>query len=145
RHVFIVPAEGGAARQLTTGRHDHCGARFRPPETPAWSADGKAIIVSAFRTTDAGADPYGSDLYEIAVEDGAVKPLTDRDGPDANPVVSPDGKHIAYLGFDDKRAAYQQTKLYLMNRDGTGKRVLVANLDRDVSHPAWDPDGRGVY
>ena len=28
--------------------------------------------------------------------------LTDRNGPDAQPAVSPDGKWIAYTGFDEK-------------------------------------------
>ena len=43
-------------------------------------------------------------LYEVitAFEDGAVRALTDRRGPDNNPAVSPDGEQIAYVGFDDR-------------------------------------------
>src|SRR5690606_38383959 len=40
-HVFVVPADGGTPRQLTTGPHDH-GA-------PAWTPDGAALIVAANR------------------------------------------------------------------------------------------------
>lgn len=145
RHVFVVPADGGSARQVTYGKFDHGGARFREPETPSWSADGQSLIVSAFRSNDAGDDPYASEIYEVSLTDGGIRRLTKRDGPDHHPVVSPDGKLIAYLGFDDKNQMYQQTRLYVMNRDGSEPRILAANLDRDVSHPQWHPDGSGVY
>ena len=145
RHVFVVPAEGGAARQVTYGKFDHCGARFQPPETPSWSAEGKSLIVSAYRSNDAGDDPYASEIYEAPLGEGGIQRLTRRDGPDHHPVVSPDGRHIAYLGFDDKREMYKQTKLYVMKRDGSEPHVLAAKLDRDVSHPQWHPDGSGVY
>ena len=65
-------------------------------------------------------DPLNTEIYEVAVADGAIKALTNRQGPDGHPAVSPDGKQIAYLGFDDKRQGYQVTRLYVMNRDGTG-------------------------
>jgi dipeptidyl aminopeptidase/acylaminoacyl peptidase len=145
RHVFVVPADGGAARQVTYGKFDHCGARFQPPETPSWSADGQSLIVSAFRSNDAGDDPYASEIYEVPLGDTGIQRLTRRNGPDHHPVASPDGKHIAYLGFDDKKQMYQQTQLYIMNRDGSEPRILAAKLDRVVSHPQWHPDGSGVY
>lgn len=145
RHLFVVSAEGGAARQVTTGPHDHCGARFQPAETPSWSPDGKSLVISAHRGRDAGDDPYGSEIYEVSLADGAMKQLTNRVGPSRGPVVSPDGKLIAFLGFDDKRVAHQQTELYVMNRDGTGRRVLSERLDRECSRPHWEGAGRGVF
>ena len=48
--------------------------------------------------------------------------LTDRSGPDSAPVESPDGKKIAYLGYEDKVRTYQVTNLHVMNADGSGKR-----------------------
>lgn len=145
RHLFVVPAEGGAARQLTSGPHDHCGARFSGAETPAWSPDGKSLVVSGFRGKDAGDAPYDSALYEVPLAGGEVKRLTDRPGPARSPTISPDGKHIAFTGFEDKKVAYQQSRLYVMNRDGSGRRVLAESLDHDVSEPAWDRANRGVY
>jgi acylaminoacyl-peptidase len=145
RHLFVVSAEGGASRQLTSGLHDHCGARFRPAETPAWFPDSKALVVSAYREKDAGDEPFASQLYKVTLADGALDRLTDGHGPHFNPAISADGKHIAFLGFEDKRIAYQQTKLYVMASDGKGLRVLTESLDRDVSHPVWDQGNRGVY
>src|SRR5262249_47798026 len=54
------------------------------------------------------------------------------------------GKHIAYVGFDDRRHGYQVTRLYVMSRDGRGKRCLTEKFDRDAVNPVWDADGQGV-
>jgi len=145
RHVFVVSADGGAARQVTTGPHDYCGARFTKPESPVWCPEGKSLIVSTFRRKDAGDEPYDSDLFEVALADGSLKQITVHAGPDHSPTISPDGKQIAFLGFDDKHVAHQQTKLYAVNRDGSNKRLLSEKLDREVSHPRWDASNRGVF
>jgi acylaminoacyl-peptidase len=74
-----------------------------------------------------------------------VKQLTDRRGADSNPVFSPDGRMIAYTGFDDKKLGYQVQRLYVMNRDGSGARQVAPTLDRDVNNVKWAPDGKGIY
>ena len=76
------------------------------------------------------------------MSDDSIRALTDRRGPDHHPVVSPDGKHIAYLGFDDKRLGYQATQLYVMDSDGTHSHSLTPALDRDAANPQWTGDGR---
>jgi Tol biopolymer transport system component len=136
--VFVVPADGGAPRQLTDGPYHH-GAPL------AWAPDGKALLFSANRHPDGELDPLDSEVYELTLRDRSVKALTDRRGPDAQPALSPDGKWVAYVGFDDQRKGYQAHHLYVMNRDGTGRRLLAAKLDRDVRQPAWSKDGAGVY
>jgi acylaminoacyl-peptidase len=60
-------------------------------------------------------------------------------------VASPDGRLIAFTGFDDRHQGYQVTKLYVMNRDGSGPRVLTADLDRGVGDPRWASDGSGLF
>jgi len=74
-----------------------------------------------------------------------LRALTNRKGPDANPDVSPNGKWIAYTGFDDRYQGHQTTKLYIMNRDGTGARSITDKLDRDILSPHWASDNTGVY
>ena len=59
--------------------------------------------------------------------------------------VSPDGRLIAYIGFDDHDRGYENTRLYVMNRDGSGVRSLTSNFDRAVQNPVWAKDGRSIY
>ncbi len=143
-HVFVVPADGGTARQITQGDFHHGGAGFGGVDL-AWTPDSRSVVISARRTADYEMNFMESELYEVAVADGALRQLTRRAGPDQSPAVSPDGRLIASTGFDERRQGYQNTLLYLMNRDGSGGRVLSTRLDASVSSPVWAADGRGVY
>lgn len=142
--LFVVPADGGTPRQISTGRFHHAGPAFIVSE-PVWTPDGKYLIMSLNRHDNYESDPLDTEVYEYAIADGMVKALTKRHGPDSDPVVSPDGKQIAYVGFDDKYQGYQVRKLYVMNRDGTDAKLVTDSWDRDVVQPRWSPDGSGVY
>ena len=135
--VFVVPADGGSARQLTDGPWDH--------EDIAWAADGGELLVSANRRPDADQMPNDSEIHAIDLAGGAIRALTKRFGPDAEPAASPDGKHLAYTGFDDAYQGYQRTRLYVLRRDTGESRELAPDLDRDIADPVWSRDGRRIY
>ncbi len=137
-HLFVLPADGGTPRQVTAGSFNHGG-------TPSWTPDSKGLIFSANRHDNWELDSRNSEVQDLSLEDGSLRELTDRYGPDGSAIVSPDGRRIAYLGFDDRHQGYQVTHLYVMNRDGTGKRMLAQDLDRDVEQPKWSTDSRGIY
>jgi len=137
-HYFTVPAVGGSARQITSGMFHHTGA-------PEWSADGKALIFSGNRNENWEHEFRNSEIYRVDTDNGDVAALTDRNGPDTAPVVSPDGKKIAYLSFEDKVRTYQVTRLHVMNTDGSDKQELLPDLDRSVSGLVWSKDNRSVY
>ena len=137
-HIFVVPAEGGTPRQLTDGDYNHGGPlSFRP--------DGSAILFSANRRADWEHDPRESDVYSVSLADGELEQLTDRDGPDGQPTVSPDGRLIAYVGFDERKRGYENSILYVMERDGSNSRALTAELDRAVGDPQWNGNGNGIF
>lgn len=142
--LFIVASDGGAPRQLTTGDYPHLGSVFGGT-APVWTPDGNSLLISANLRTDFDYDPLNTEVYEVTVADGATKALTHRQGPDNDPQISPDGAQIAYTGFDDRHQGHQTTHLYLMDRNGSHSRVLAPQLDRDVVHPRWAPDGKGIY
>ena len=52
---------------------------------------------------------------------------------------------LAWTGYDDRVRSYQITHLYVMNSDGSERRQLLPDLDREVSRPHWSADGRGLY
>jgi dipeptidyl aminopeptidase/acylaminoacyl peptidase len=136
--LFLLPAEGGTPRQLTTGEFNVSGR-------PAFTPDGRAVLFSSNRRPDSEYEPNESEIYELSLAEGALRALTDRRGPDFAPAVSPDGRQVAYLGFDDRYQGYQVTHLYVMNRDGSSPRRLAGDLDRDASDPVWSGDGKGVF
>ena len=136
--LFVLPAEGGTPRQLTTGAFDHRSA-------PVWTPSGDALLFSANRNEDWEYEFRNSEIYAVSLEDGSIQALTDRNGPDRSPTISPDGKRVAYLGFEDLVQTYQVTKLYVANRDGSDARAITGDLDRDAADPVWAPDGRGIF
>lgn len=142
--VFVIAAEGGSPRQITTGNFANGGEEFDPAHG-SWTPDGKYLILSANRHPESDHAYFDSEVYEFSVADGSLRALTSRKGPDDSPVVSPNGKWIAYTGFDDQFQGHQTTKLYLMNRDGSGSKSISDKLDRDVRSPLWAPDNSGIY
>jgi dipeptidyl aminopeptidase/acylaminoacyl peptidase len=138
QHVFVVSAEGGTPHQLTDGEFNHDGPL-------SFSPDSKRIVFSANRGAEWERDPQESEVFTIDLATRKLTQLTTRDGPDHSPVVSPDGRKIAYLGFDDRLQGYQVTHLYVMDADGRNTRAITAGFDRDIADPLWSADSRSVY
>ncbi len=143
-HVFVVPATGGAPKQVTSGDFNH-GGQGGFGGNFAWSADGKWIYASTNRADDWEYDLKGGDIYAYSIDDGTVKQLTKRVGPDTNPVPSPGGKKIAYVGHDWKFQSYTVNHLYVMDADGSNTKNLTPALDRDVRNPTWSWDGSKIF
>ncbi len=137
RQLFIMAANGGTPHQLTHSAYSHGGAY-------SWDADSKSIVYSANEHEDWQYQSANSELYRVTI-DGKTSQLTDRNGPDNSPKVSPNGKYIAYLGFDDQKLGYQNVSLYLMNKDGSGAKLISNKLDRSINDIAWNEDSDGLY
>jgi dipeptidyl aminopeptidase/acylaminoacyl peptidase len=141
---FVVSAEGGAPRQVTSGNFSNGGNEFGPLRA-VWTPDGKSLLVAANHHAEGDLEPFDTDIYEFSVADGAMTQLTHRKGPDNSPAVSPNGKWIAYTGFDDRYQGHQTTHLYVMKSDGNNPHAISERVDRDVQGPEWAPDSSGVY
>lgn len=137
-HLFIVIAEGGTPRQITEGEHGVNSIDLAP--------DGKTVFFSSGPRTEDGEYAWReSDIYAADLETGAVRQLTTRKGPDNAPAVSPDGKLVAYTGYDWTDDTWVDSRMYVMNADGSGARVLTGSLDRSPGNLMWAKDGSGVY
>jgi dipeptidyl aminopeptidase/acylaminoacyl peptidase len=137
-HIYVIDAElGGTPRQITSGNYSH--------NDPQWSADAKTIYFSAIRKPDAEYLHGDTEIYSLDLETLEVKALTDRKGPDRGARVSPDGKWIAYTGYDDKNYTSHLSNLYLMDINGEGKRLLAGNLPSSPYYYTWSADDSGLY
>src|SRR5262245_7901646 len=137
RHVFVVPATGGTPRQLTNGKWNHNGVE--------WTPDGKQILFTSNRSENAEYEWRESEIYSVNVDSGTIAQLTKHKGQDGNPKVSPDGKRVTYTGNDWSKDTWQDSKLYVMNIDGSSPRMVSGAWDRSPQSVTWKDDGTGVY
>jgi dipeptidyl aminopeptidase/acylaminoacyl peptidase len=136
--LFLVSSEGGAPRQLSYGPYNNGGPL-------SWTPDGRTILFSGNRSENWEREGFNTEIYALDIASNRISALTSRNGPDAEPAVSPDGRLIAYTGYDDRERGYENAILYVMNVDGSNVRALTATLDRSVAAPVWAADSRSIY
>jgi Tol biopolymer transport system component len=78
------------------------------------------------------------EIYSIDPDGSDPRRLTNSFGIDFSPVVSPNGKKIAFVSLRTGTL-----EIYAMNVDGSGVRQLTA-LGGSAREPAWSPDGRQI-
>lgn len=137
-HIFTIPAEGGTPRQLTSGNFDHSGSL-------SWDPSGQKIYFSSNRNADWEYEFRNSEVYAVDLKTLKIEQLTDRKGPDTSPKVAPNGKHVAFIGYEDKVQTYQVQKLQIMDPDGSNKKVISEGLDRSIDDIVWDKNSKGLY
>ncbi len=121
--LFIVTADGGTPRQITEDDYGVASIDLTP--------DGRTVLFSSGPRAEDGEYQWReSDIYAADLATGAIRKLTTRKGPDGNPAVSPDGKLVAYTGYDWTDDTWVDSRMYVMNIDGSGARVLTGSLDR---------------
>ncbi|HVF88717.1 MAG TPA: S9 family peptidase, partial [Blastocatellia bacterium] len=136
-HIYVIPESGGTPRQLTDGDYNH--------GSPEWTPDSQTIVFSGVRQPEAEYLRGAGDIYSVSAAGGPIRALTDRKGPDGDPTISPDGRWIAYTGYDQTEDTYTVSKLYVMGIDGSGKRLLTGEFDRAPDPVAWAGDSSGIY
>jgi dipeptidyl aminopeptidase/acylaminoacyl peptidase len=147
RHLYVVAVEGGGApRELTFGSYSEAGPL-------AWSPDGQSIYFAGNRDDNWKREPEDwarhtsmvLSIYSVNLADGTLTQLSHELGPCHAPRVSPDGKLIAYLGYQDKHLGNQNVRLNVMGADGKNTHVVGESLDRSIVDHEWSADGRSLY
>ncbi len=87
RDVVLVDANTGAVRPITQDRAMDTG--------PAWAPDGRTVYFSSDRTGVAN-------LYAYDLASGTLWQVTNVVSGAYSPAVSPDGRHLVYLGYSSR-------------------------------------------
>jgi Tol biopolymer transport system component/serine/threonine protein kinase len=122
-HIYTVSADGGDARQVTTGDVDEF--------MPHWSPDAKEIAFHAF-TRD-----LARRLEVVSSEGGGRSPVTTSPRNQRRPAWSPDGRTLV---FD--AGGTTANDVYVVERTGNGwmpPRRLTSGASA-----RWSPDGREI-
>jgi dipeptidyl aminopeptidase/acylaminoacyl peptidase len=143
-HLWLVAAEGGPARRLTSGAWSL--PKSQPPSAPAsplsWSPDGKRIAIVQQAT------PYWGDTEQtviatLDVASGQLHKLTSHENLEGYPLYSPDGTQLAYWYSRDGDPNNENDVFVTGTNGGTGLDVTRA-LDRDIWRTLWTADGRSL-
>ncbi|MDC0054921.1 S9 family peptidase [Pseudomonadota bacterium] len=138
RHVFIVPAEGGSARQLTEGNFNHYGSL-------AWSPESTDIFFSAYRSADWELVSDEADIYSVNLATKDIKQITNQSGAERSPVISPNGKLIAFNQEERRPLAYTPDQIAIMDLNGNNIRLLTEDLDGDANNLHWANDSKSLF
>ncbi|HEY3769824.1 MAG TPA: S9 family peptidase [Candidatus Angelobacter sp.] len=143
-HLFVVPMEGGVAKDLTPGNHDVPPFSLGGPDDYAISPDGKELAFTS--NWDAvGATSTNNDIFIVPMTGGEPKKISTSPGGDSSPVYSPDGK---WLGWRmQKRAGYESDRFRLVvyNRQSGEIKNLTESFDQWVESFTWSPDSKTIY
>jgi serine/threonine protein kinase/Tol biopolymer transport system component len=123
-NLWMIPAGGGEATQVTQGAVPIIGARI--------SADIKTLLYMQSETF--------AHVWISSIDGSNARQVTFDDTRAIGPVFSPDRKNIA-LTFGDVNGLNPERHLYVMDRDGKNQRQLTYGPEID-GRCRWSPDGK---
>lgn len=142
RHIFVLDANGGTPRQVSSGDYQH--------GSPVWHPDGRALYFSARRMPDAAWQIRDSAIYKVDIADGKVVEVTSRPGSESSLAISPDGRFLAYQIRPKNEDTYNISDVRiarLQDQPGAAQIEVVRTLrlDRQPSGLVWAKDNSAVY
>lgn len=153
-HPFVAEFDG---KTLSNARDVLLNEPYESPMKPfggaesfAWTADGKKLIYTCRKKEGiAYAFSTDSNLYLYDIESGDTKNLTAStgEGYDTDPVVSPDGKYLAWLSMATAKYESDQKRVLVMDLATGEIRNLTAEAGWDYSAEqlSWSPDSKTIY
>jgi dipeptidyl aminopeptidase/acylaminoacyl peptidase len=144
-HLFVIAADGGSPRQLTSGNWSVGSGELRGAVGMDWTPDSKSVVFQANRDVNADLEYERAQLLVVDVESGSIRDLVAKPGFWGRPAVSPDGKTVAFTGYPASNQTHSVADLYVVPTTGGEPRKISGSYDRDPLNLTWAPDSSGVY
>ncbi|WP_443901238.1 alpha/beta fold hydrolase [Odoribacter laneus] len=151
-HIFI--ADYTPAQPITSGKDIMKDEKWESPVRPwggteqlAWTRDGQKLIYTCRKKYGIDyAFSTNTDLYAYNTADGTTVNLTEgMMGYDKNPVLSPDGKKMAWESMERDGYEADKNRLFVMDLETGKKKDFTKNFDQSVGNLAWDKDNNTVW
>ncbi len=143
-HIWLVPAEGGEAKRLTSGAWSL--PANEPPSSPSsplsWSPDGKSIAFVHQERPHFG-DSDRTSVMVLDVASGAARALTGRPAFESMPSFSPDGSQIVFW-YPRDGDPNQVNEIQVAPAAGGSGRAITRAIDRCVYQSRFLPDGKSI-
>ena len=144
-HVFVVPSNGGVARDLTPGDFDSPPYAASSSVDYAFSPDGASIAF--LRNPDkVEAISTNSDIYIAPLAGGPAKNITvGMNGYDATPVFTSDGKYMLFRSQATPK--FEADRWRIMRHDRSSGEIveLTRGFDQQVNEMVVSPDNKTIY
>ena len=150
--LFVLPVQGGKAvgNGVALAPNlvgDSPSKPFGDEAELAWAPDGRTIYFTLREAGRIESTSTNMDIFAVPA-DGSAPPTNltaANQATDSLPVVSPDGRWLAYAAME--RPTYEADRLVLHIRDlRTGQdRALTERWDRSVESIAWAPNSGSLY
>jgi dipeptidyl aminopeptidase/acylaminoacyl peptidase len=139
RQLFVAPAQGGPANQLTSLSFDVSAVQ--------WSRDGRLLFFTGdeYEDDELNTESTG-DLWAVPFSGGPARRLTTNPGTESNPAVSPGGRRMAYR-FSESRGSETDLIVVELGPDGSFRGSplnLTGDWDLDPGAPEWSSDGEYI-
>jgi dipeptidyl aminopeptidase/acylaminoacyl peptidase len=143
-HLWIVSAEGGKAKRLTSGAWSL--PKSAPPSSPAspisWSPDGKWLLLTRQEHPHQG-DNDLTTLQVLNVETGEIRKLTKHEKFESFGLFSPDGSRVAYW-YPRDGDPNNEVEIFVTETTGGDGSDATRAIDRDLQRVIWMPDGNSL-
>jgi dipeptidyl aminopeptidase/acylaminoacyl peptidase len=136
--IWIVRADTREARRLTTGSES-----IRELD---WLPDGSSIVYASQPGPHYG-ELVNISLHAIRVDSAQERSLGNRSEgawPDSRPLVSPDGRLIAYRENRAKTVLFHPAGAGVTDLAGRTTRTVTETIDRDIQEIAWMPNSAAL-
>jgi dipeptidyl aminopeptidase/acylaminoacyl peptidase len=143
-HLFVVPADGGVAKDITPGNYDVPPFSLGGQDDYAISPDGKEVAYTSNHDA-VPAISTNNDIFVVPITGGQAKKISTSPGGDSTPVYSPDGKWLAWRM--QVRPGYESDRFRLVIYDRKSGQIhnLTENVDRWVESITWSPNSKSIY
>jgi dipeptidyl aminopeptidase/acylaminoacyl peptidase len=139
-HIYVVDVATHHVTQLTDGNRDE--------HSIDWSPSGDEIVYASNPEPDPDR-VFHLDLFAVNVASKKIRTIVHKRTVETQPVWSPDGKMIAFLGtkreLQSSETNMENAHVWVSNADGSNQREVGSGIDNGQSAPRWARDGRSIY